>query len=341
MSIQKCEPVSSLTPWFRQGGQGAVLALLLLVACVIFLAALSVGGMRGGVYGVWDLLTGQGDGLLGRVIVELRLPRALGSMGVGGLLALSGVLMQVLLRNPLADPYVLGLSGGAAFGAILALMAGGSGLWVDGGAWLGAMVTMVMVFWLAGGPGGWERGSRLLLTGVVVASGWGAGVSFLLYWMPDERLRGALFWIMGDLARGGDPWPSLVVLCVVLACVWPFSRALNLLVTGPARAASLGVAVTPVRLALYLLSSLAAASAVATAGSIGFVGLVIPHLLRLVGCVNHRVLLPASALLGGALLTLADLLARTVIAPQQMPVGILTALLGAPVFLWLLHRSLR
>ncbi|MBF0213578.1 MAG: iron ABC transporter permease [Magnetococcales bacterium] len=339
MSRPKNKPVHISCENSRQRGAGTLLAWLLLGVCVIFGVALAVGGAGGGVSALWALLDGGGDPLLGRVIVELRLPRVAGAMAVGALLAVSGVLMQTLLRNPLADPYVLGLSGGASCGAILALAAGASGIWVDGGAWLGALATMLVVFGLAGGPGGWERGARLLLTGVVVASGWGAAVSFLLYLMPDERLRGALFWLMGDVSRGTDPRLALGVLALVVGLVWPFSRALNLLAGGPDRAAALGVAVTPLRVMLYLLSSLAAASAVATAGSIGFVGLVTPHLLRLAGCGDHRVLLPASALLGGGLLTLADLLARTVIAPRQMPAGILTALLGAPLFLWLLRRS--
>ncbi|MBF0417043.1 MAG: iron ABC transporter permease [Magnetococcales bacterium] len=319
----------------------ARLPFLLFGVVVVMVAGLSVGGVGGGVVGIWNGLLGHGDPLFGQVVLELRLPRVVGAMAVGGLLALSGVLMQVLMRNPLADPYVLGLSGGAACGAILALAGGVSGMWVDGGAWLGALISMVMVLWLAGGPSGWEGGSRLLLTGVVVASGWGAGVSFLLYLLPDERLRGALFWLMGDLGRGGEVWVRVGVLLVSLAVTWPMARALNLLTTGVERAASLGVAVTPLKFLLYLVASLAAASAVSAVGSIGFVGLVTPHLLRLSGCVDHRCLLPASVLLGGMLLTLADLLARTVIAPQQMPVGVLTALLGAPVFVWLLRRSVR
>lgn len=326
----------------KQAGMapGLLLILLLLFAGGVFLLALAVGGIHWGVGEVLEALLGQGEPLVRKVVLELRLPRAGGAMAVGGLLALSGVLMQTLLRNPLADPYILGLSGGAACGAILVLLVGLSGLWVEGGAWLGALLTMVLVFWLAGGPGGWD-GTRLLLTGVVVASGWGAGVSFLLYLVPDERLRGALFWLMGDLSRVGSLKVPLSILAVVLVVSWPLGRALNLLAGGTLRAASLGVVVGPLRLGIYLLASLATAAAVAAAGSIGFVGLVTPHILRLLGCVDHRVLLPASVLLGGGLLTLADLLARTVIAPQQMPVGILTALLGAPIFLFLLHRSTR
>ncbi|GAB0056630.1 Hemin transport system permease protein HmuU [Candidatus Magnetaquicoccaceae bacterium FCR-1] len=317
----------------------AWLPFLLFGAVVVFVAGLSFGGIGGGMAGIRDWLMGNGDPLFGRIVLELRLPRVAGAMAVGGLLALSGVLMQVLMRNPLADPYVLGLSGGAACGAILALAIGASGVWVDGGAWLGALVSMLVVLGLAGGPSGWEGGARLLLTGVVVASGWGAGVSFLLYLLPDERLRGALFWLMGDLGRGGDVWVLVGMLGVLLAVTWPLGRALNLLATGVERAASLGVAVKPLKMGLYLVASLAAATAVAAVGSIGFVGLVTPHLLRLAGCVDHRCLLPASVLLGGMLLTLADLLARTLIAPQQMPAGVLTALLGAPLFVWLLRRS--
>ncbi|MBF0340311.1 MAG: iron ABC transporter permease [Magnetococcales bacterium] len=334
-------PVHRIPLAGRESGRALLLGVLLMVAVGVLVAALANGGVGGGLGALWELMRGRGDPMFARVVWELRLPRAGGAMAAGALLALSGAWMQILLRNPLADPYVLGVSGGAACGAIVALSAGAAGIGVDGGAWLGALSSMLLVFWLAGGPGRWDGGARLLLTGVVVASGWGAVVSFLLYLMPDERLRGALFWLMGDLSRVGDPWPAWGVLGGVCVLTWPLSRSLNLLAIGPERAATLGVAVGRVRWMLYLLSSLAAASAVALAGSIGFIGLVTPHLLRLLGCTDHRLLLPASALLGGTLLTLADLLARILIAPRQMPAGILTALLGAPLFLWLMQRSRR
>jgi iron complex transport system permease protein len=278
------------------------------------------------------------EGGAGDVVLQLRLPRALAGFACGGLLALAGALMQVLLRNPLADPYVLGISGGAGVGAMFALLVGLPVIGVDGLAFLGALGAMFIVFGLAHGDGSWTQ-TRLLLTGVIVAAGCGALVALMLAIAPDTKLRGMLFWLMGDLAQSGNVWPPLLALAVALACAMPFARELNLLARGLMQAQALGVAVDRLRYAIYLLASLATAASVTTAGSIGFVGLVVPHLVRLATGNDQRLLLPASVLAGGALLVLADTLARTIIAPQQLPVGVLTALIGVPVFLFLLSRQ--
>ena len=246
--------------------------------------------------------------------------------------------MQVLLRNPLADPYILGISGGAGVGALFAIMIGLPVLGIDGLAFAGALGAMLLVFGLAHGDGSWTQ-TRLLLTGVIVAAGCGALVALMLAIAPDDRLRGMLFWLMGDVAQAGAAWPPLVALAVALALAMPFARELNLLARGLMQAQSLGVAVDRLRYAIYLLASLATAASVTTAGSIGFIGLVVPHLVRLATGNDQRLLLPASALAGGALLMLADTLARSLIAPQQLPVGVLTALIGVPVFLFLLSRQ--
>jgi iron complex transport system permease protein len=257
---------------------------------------------------------------------------------VGGLLALAGALMQVLLRNPLADPYVLGISGGAAVMALAAMLLGLGAAWVNGGALLGALVSMLLVFGLAHGRGQWTP-TRLLLTGVVVAAGWGAVISFMLAISPERNLRGMLFWLMGDLGHEAAAIGSWLLLLAGLLIAFSQARPLNLLVRGELQAAALGVDVRPLRMGIYVLASLLTATAVTLAGTIGFVGLVVPHMLRLVVGGDHRVLLPASVLLGGSLLVLADTLARTLLAPQQLPVGVVTALIGVPVFLWLLYRS--
>jgi len=317
-----------------------LLSLLGVAALAALLAALLSGSIPVSAAQLWALLSGGETGITGHIITELRLPRALAAFAVGGMLALAGAQMQVLLGNPLADPYILGISGGAAIGALLALLAGAATLGVNAGALIGALGSMLLVFGLAHGRGAWTP-TRLLLTGVVVAAGWGALISFLLVTAPQQNLPGMLFWLMGDLAHVDSVIPGLLVLALGLLISLPQARSLNLLARGELQAGALGVAVAPLRLQLYLSASLLTAAAVTLGGSIGFVGLVVPHMLRLLAGSDHRLLLPASVLGGGTLLLLADTLARTLFAPQQLPVGVLTAMLGVPLFLYLLQRGHR
>lgn len=312
-----------------------ILALASLAAMVLSVGTGSVSVAPGQVLAV---LLGEGSNLQQTLVLELRLPRTLSAFATGGLLAVAGALMQVLLRNPLADPYVLGLSGGAAVGALLAMLAGLGGLIVSGSAFAGALLATLMVFGLAHGTGSWTP-SRLLLTGVVVAAGWGAVITLMLAISPAQRLPGMLYWLMGDVSYARSPWPALGLLLLVCLLVVPLGRSLNVLARGPMQAAALGVAVRPLEWTIYILASLLTATAVTMAGSIGFVGLVVPHMLRLVLGNDQRLILPACALGGGAMLVLADTLARVVIAPEQLPVGVITALLGVPTFLYLLYRS--
>ena len=315
-------------------------ALLLLTAAVLLLS-LAVGSTAVPLHGLWAALTGGGDALTRTVVLELRLPRTLNAFAVGGLLALAGTLMQVLLRNPLADPYILGVSGGAAVGALGALILGLAGLWVNGGAFLGSLVSTLIVFALAHGRGGWTP-TRLLLTGIAVAAGWGAAISLMLVVGGEASLhtmQSMLFWLMGDFSYQPGSSLALAVLAAGLVLSWPFARQLNVLARGETLAEALGVPVRPLTLAIDIGASLFTAVAVTEAGAIGFVGLVVPHMFRLVAGGDHRRLLPGAVLLGGCLLVLADTLARTVAAPRQLPVGVVTAALGVPLFLYLLNRA--
>ncbi|MDD2742462.1 MAG: iron ABC transporter permease [Rhodocyclaceae bacterium] len=314
-----------------------ILASLCLLALASFGLALMVGSFKVAPADVLAALLGQ-QGSAGDIVLQLRLPRAIAGFACGGLLALAGALMQVLLRNPLADPYVLGISGGAGVGAMFAMLIGLPVLGIDGLAFLGALGAMFLVFGLAHGDGSWTQ-TRLLLTGIIFAAGCGALVALMLSIAPETKLRGMLFWLMGDLGQSAQWWPPLIALGVALVLAMPFARELNLLARGMMQAQALGVAVNRLRYAIFLLASLATAASVTTAGSIGFVGLIVPHLVRLATGNDQRLLLPASVLAGGSLLVLADTLARTLIAPQQLPVGVLTALIGVPVFLFLLSRQ--
>ena len=314
------------------------LGLLALIAVAAMLLSLAVGSAQLSAAQLWAVVQGQGDVLARTMVIELRLPRALSAFAVGGLLAVAGALMQVLLRNPLADPYVLVLSGGASMGALAAMLAGMGGVLISGSAFLGALLSTFLVFGLAHGSGGWTP-ARLLLTGVVVAAGWGAVITLMLALSPAERLPGMLYWLMGDLSYARAPWPPLLLLIATCVLLIPLGRSLNVLARGPQQAAALGVDVRPLEWGIYIAASLLTATAVTTAGSIGFVGLVVPHMLRLLLGNDQRLILPACALAGGTLLVLADTLARTMIAPEQLPVGVITALLGVPTFLFLLYRS--
>ncbi|WP_051534339.1 FecCD family ABC transporter permease [Deefgea rivuli] len=315
----------------------ATLAVLLLVLLCAVLTSLCVGSTS---LRPWQLWNGSPEAALARdVVLELRLPRTLAALAVGGLLALAGTLQQVLLRNPLADPYILGTSGGASVGALLALLLGVGTLGVNAAAGAGALCSILIVFLLAGRDHSATQ-TRLLLTGVALAAFAGALSSLLLSMAPDGLLRGMVFWLMGDLA--GAHWQSAAVVLVgLLLLIWPLARELNIMGMAAESAHSLGLNHRVLRWVLYFASALASALAVTTAGMIGFVGLIVPHALRLMLGQDLRLLLPAAALAGGIVLLLADIIARTLIAPQQLPVGVVMALLGVPAFLYLLSKRAR
>ena len=286
---------------------------------------------------VWyHLLTDDGS-VSDQIIDQLRLPRSLSAFAVGGVLALAGALMQVLLRNPLADPYILGISGGAASAVLFGMLISVPAYWITPLAFTGAMGSLLIVFVL-GYQTQTHNTDRLLLTGIVVAAGWSALISLVLSLGPPMRLPGMLYWLMGDLSDALSPSIGLTLLALGLAAAIRLAPQLNLAVYGMQQAAILGVNPQRLRYQLYFLASLLTAAAVSIAGAIGFIGLIIPHMVRIAGGRDHRVLLPVAVLLGGSLLMLADTLARTIISPMQIPVGVLTAIIGVPLFLWLLHR---
>ncbi len=315
----------------------AILFFILMVAVCALIAALAMGSVAIPLAEIFSILvTGEEQTLAGRIVLEIRLPRVLTGFFVGGMLALAGCLMQVLLRNPLAEPYVLGVSGGAAVFALLAMVSGLGGFWISGGAFAGALVSILLVFVLSRIGGEWNP-LRILLTGVVIAAGWGAVISFLLAISPASHVHGMLFWLMGDLSYAQYTlWSPCILLAILLLCMFR-ARSMNLLASGELHAAALGVAVPGLKYLIYFAASLLTATAVMQAGSIGFIGLIIPHLGRLLFGSDHRLLFPVSVLLGGSLLVIADGLARTVIAPQQLSVGVLTAMIGVPLFLLLLQ----
>ncbi|NNE38791.1 MAG: iron ABC transporter permease [Gammaproteobacteria bacterium] len=313
-----------------------IILALIFAVIAIGLIALSLGSTHISVFDIPRHLLTSMDSIDNRIINEIRLPRVLSGFCVGGLLALAGCLMQVLLRNPLAEPYILGVSGGASAFALIALYLGLTGHWINLSAFTGAVLTILLVFYLSGARGKWNP-LKTLLTGVVLAAGWGAIISFLLTISPETRVHGMLFWLMGDLSLGDFSLFSVFILVVsFFACLF-FAKELNLLAMGQLTAQALGVSTEKLTYIIYFLSSLLTATAVMQAGSIGFIGLIVPHLSRLCIGSDHRILIPVAVLAGGCLLVISDSLARTIIAPHQLPVGILTAMLGVPVFLILLN----
>ena len=313
-----------------------VLALLAAAVASLF-AALIFGTFPISVPQVLDSFFSPAPGVVHDVVWQLRVPRALAAFACGGLLALSGALLQVLLRNALADTYILGVSSGASFGALLALTLGAGAALVNTAALAGALAAIVIVFGLSFRRSDWNA-YRVTLTGVVLSTGLSALISLTLVMAPQGQVKGMLFWLMGDLSYAGDPLAAWLLLAGLTVLGIIQATRLDLLGLGELKAQSLGVAVTPLQLGIFFSAALATVAAVMLGGAVGFVGLLIPHAIRLLGVANHRELLPLAVLLGGAFLTLADTLARTLLAPQQLPVGVLTALLGVPALLALLGR---
>ena len=276
--------------------------------------------------------------LTNQILSEIRIPRTLAGFAVGSLLAMSGVAMQVLLRNPLADPYILGVSGGAAVGALSGILLGVSSFLLVNFAFAGALVSTLIVFGISSRFGNWSV-IRLLLTGVVVSAGWGALINLFLTTSPSSSVQSMLFWLMGDLSQSRVTLGHFFLIAIGLIGGMKIARSLNVLSRGDLVAVSLGVNINLLRIFLYFSASLFTAVAVTISGTVGFVGLVTPHILRMLGARDHRVLIPASVLLGGSIVIIADTLARSILAPQQLPVGVFTAIIGVPCFLLILTSS--
>ncbi|HWT71512.1 MAG TPA: iron ABC transporter permease [Oxalicibacterium sp.] len=326
--------------------QRAVLPVLLLLSLLSILTACAIGSINLSFADLLNAIAHHANTDMVASVTHLRLDRALSAFVTGATLSLAGVLMQALLRNPLADPYILGVSGGASVGALAALMLSAAAWIVDTAAFGGALAISVLLYLLArrdlrGVINAEGSAPLLLLTGVVLASGCGALVSLLLSIAPDSQVRGMVFWLIGDLSDTQFRWLPWLVLAGALAFSCRAARGMNVIALHAENAATLGVDVGSLRRRLFFCSALLTASAVSSAGSIGFVGLIVPHACRFALGPDHRMLLPAAALAGGTFLVLADTLARSIIAPQQLPVGVMTALIGVPVFLLQLHRLRR
>ena len=323
----------------------ARLVLLGLAVTVAAAVSISFGASGLGPADLWRTLSGDADSSTHAILWQLRLPRAVLAALVGGALGLSGCTFQALLRNPLAEPYVLGVSGGAAVGAVTVVVTGiGLALpWVlPLGAFLGAVAAMTLVLQIArrATPGGMDT-RVLILAGVIAGAFFNAVILLLLSVADIESFRSAIFWMMGNLS--GADWGSNGLLALLLvpgaAVVLSLARAFNLLSRGEEVAYYLGASVQQVKLTAYLAASLMVAAAVAAGGVIGFVGLIVPHAVRIAWGNDHRMLLPASFLAGTAFLLLADTVARLVVAPAELPTGVVTAVVGVPLFVVLLMRG--
>ncbi|HYA75563.1 MAG TPA: iron ABC transporter permease [Burkholderiaceae bacterium] len=336
----------------RELPNASFLPTLIAAAVLCLLAALRFGSVEVGtgalLHALVDRLRGVQEPSVAATVLALRLPRALTGIAVGGLLALSGALLQSLLRNPLADPYVLGVSGGASCAAIVAIAFGAGAAAIALFAAGGAFAAMLLLFLLAhralfarDAPLEQGRDTAILLTGVMIASLCAAALSLVLTLAPDGRLRTMVFWLLGDLGGAvsmGVATAAVLSWLLLLSLGLRDANALNLMLGGEVQAYTQGVATAQVRRRLITLTAVATGVAVALAGAVGFVGFVAPHLVRYFVGTNQRVVLPAASLLGAILVLLADTIGRSIAAPLQLPVGALTALVGVPVFLWQLQR---
>nr|BFE27890.1 iron ABC transporter permease [Actinomadura rugatobispora] len=333
--------VSGPMTWFLLAG-----LLLALIACSV--AAVSIGSVNLPVASVWNTIgarltgAGPGDPLRDQVVWDIRTPRVLLAGVVGAGLSVAGVTFQAMVRNPLADPYILGVSSGASLGAVLVVAFGATalgGLGVTGAAFLTAALSVLLVYVLAQ-RGGRLLDSRLVLAGVAIGYLCSAATSYIQLQVSPTELHGLMFWLMGSIA--GASWSDVGVPAAVIAVCTAFllsqARNMNALMAGDDAAAGLGASVRSLRIALLVTGSLLTATAVSVVGGIGFVGLMVPHATRFLVGGDHRRVLPVAMLLGAVFLVLVDIATRTVDRPNELPVGIFTTALGVPFFLWLLRR---
>lgn len=324
-------------------GHGTRLLLLLGIALLALIVSIRVGAVSLSSREIISALAGTGEPGTVAIVRQLRLPRTLTAALVGAALAASGATFQALLRNPLAEPYILGVSGGAAVGAVGVIVLG----WAARASWVlplaafgGALLAIFLVARIAATVGRSLDTAVLLLAGVVVGSFFNACILLALTLTDAESFRSAIFWMMGSFA--GTNWNSVLVFTLYflpgLLLLTALGRALNLMAVGEETATYLGISVEMVKVVAFGTASLLTAAAVAIAGVIGFVGLVVPHVIRLLWGSDYRFLIPAAATLGAAFLASADAIARVAAAPTELPVGVVTAFIGVPFFIWLLRR---
>jgi iron complex transport system permease protein len=331
--------------------------ILAAILFAVVILALKLGAVQVSLYGLTrdliQVLLGHTNNISSDyvlIVLNIRLPRILLAIVVGASLSVAGVSFQALLRNPLADPYVLGISTGAAVGSIIALIVENqlnlppdyAGLITPFGAFLGAALTIAAVY-ILGRRDGQVDSNTLLLGGIITASFLAAIVTFLMSTLAGSNLRGASYWLMGSLST--LPPKSLLYLLAVgflvaAGAIYTTASDLNLLLAGEKEAMHLGVDVPRVRIVVYLAASILTGLAVSVSGAIGYVGLLVPHVMRLIFGSDHRMLLPASALGGAIALVVADTAARTLVAPSELSVGAVTAMVGAPFFIYLLRRRM-
>lgn len=310
------------------------LQILLLLCLVLFISV--IANLKfGNFHTDWATLFGYGNRQALEIVWQLRWSTVFTAAIVGGMLSLAGALLQLLLRNPLADPYILGISGGAATANLLGLLFGLSVHWLHITGFIGAGITVLLVYLVAGQIRRFDK-TRLLLVGVVMAAGWGAVISLILSLAPNTSLRGLLFWLMGDVTVLHTPYWAGLVLLICTGYSFYLAPQCNLLLHGELKAQSLGIKVDFLQLQLYIISAVLTACAVNIAGTIGFVGLIVPHLLRLAHKADHKFIIPGCVLLGASLLAVANLIAKQWL---MIPIGIVTALLGIPLFLLLLIKQ--
>ena len=332
--------------FFSFVSKNQIFLMSLLFISMIFFSLLAI---TFGSYGlsIIDFLLGKTSDIQNTVLTEIRLPRVILSGLAGASLGISGAALQGLFRNPLADPGLIGVSAGAALGATLMIVLGGDifsqyslgVFFIPLAAIAGSSLVILMLYFMTKGFG-YEGVTYMLLVGIAINAIAGVGIGILTYISSDSELRSLTFWTMGSF--GGVTWPLLmpVILIIALAIIImiPYSRQLDLLQLGEPEAFRLGVDVQKLKYTIILTCAASVGASVALSGMIGFVGLIVPHLTRLLGGVNHNYVLPGSALMGAALMIIADLIARIIIQPAELPIGLITSAIGSPFFLWLIFK---
>ncbi len=317
------------------------LSILFLLLLIVMALSLSIGSMNISLGKIAEVLFSPADGYESKVIWDIRLPRILTALAVGGGLSVAGAVFQAMLMNPLAEPYILGVSSGGTFGAVLAMLIGMSFWGVQSFAFLGSVSVIFLVFMLGKRFGSIEP-NVLLLTGVMVGAFFSAMILLIITFL-NESLRSAIFWLMGNLTNANQNNVYVILTISILVSVFLSLNAqkFNVLSLGDENAAHLGINISLFRNVIYIITSLMVGALVSVSGIIGFVGLIIPHACRMIFGTDNRLVLPASYFIGASFLIAADIIARTIISPSEIPVGAITAVIGAPVFIYLIRKRFK